>query len=197
MGFYKYGSTQFTITATNIAALDTTLTGLHTFAQPSDRIFIPKLLILRYKAGVNAFTVTRNANMLYRMNHPHTNVIAPGKGSTGVPYQRWEAVQEFKDGVPVDDDYLLFSFTKESRHLSTVVEDLPVFYVSMRDLGLLGTTDTSVVATPLSNGAVYINDKYSLAVKGSGSTYAGGTGRSDQTEGKILGDLHYEEWFVG
>jgi hypothetical protein len=186
MSAYKEGSKAFTITAANVATLDTTALTLYTFDQPSDRILVPKLLKLRYDAGDTAFSVAYTT-------YWQSMSSRAGKDTVGVPAQRYEEIEGPDD--PFDEDLLVFSFTKKYwTSDATAKIEAPLFKVPFGELGLLGTTDTGLVAVPLNNGAVYTNDKYSFVVKGNGRAYSGG---GHTTTGVIEGVLYFDEYFVG
>lgn len=192
MSAYKEGSVVFDITATEMAALDYTATTLYTLTVPSDRIWVPKLLKLRYKAGDSPFTIT-----------PNTYRTGDGREYQGDKNKFESPKATYRPHVTdyYDDDYLLFFFKKTPQNTATVQLDPdPIFAVNFRDLGLLETTDSAVIASPFNDGRNFYSDKTVFTVMGNGrSAYAGGTGGAVplQAEGRIDGELFYEEHFVG
>jgi len=181
-------SKQFNITAANVVACDTAAVSLYTLPDTTNKIWVPRLLKLRYDAGDVAFSITPLAK----------SYTARDRGKhdpKGLKRVQRPHVTDY-----LDDDFLIFSFTKTADNDGSARVDDPVFVVSMRDLGLLETTDKAVIALPISNGAVYTTDKTAFVVRGSGGTYTGGTStgtRKTPQNGVIECELFFDEYQVG
>ncbi|MHA2136280.1 MAG: hypothetical protein ACXAEN_24315 [Candidatus Thorarchaeota archaeon] len=177
---YKEGVKTFSLTAAQLNALDTAKRDLYTLESGTNRIFVPRYLLLRYSAATNpiAYTTTKLRNQAYGPTHfgDRNKYESPLAGTR----------PSLTSGA-FDNEALVFSFTRTQDNDSTArIESKPIFLVSLVDIGMTSTVDKSIIVMPAQDGRSYTTDKTAFTVRGNGATWSAGNGT-------LEGELYYSE----